>query len=256
MHWRDNETEDRQGMVENLYIQGYLAYWDYLLLHNPNLMIDSCASGGRRNDLETMRRAVPFHQTDFGYGHHPIKQKFNRHLYGWIPYFRGFWANWDDENGEYHTPNYYDPLSRPSFEEFDMFCTFSPMMHLSTSREPEIIQREREMVALHKRVRHSLRDDFYALTEAHCDRMKWTAWQFNSPEKGDGMIQFFRNNGAPEESLTVSLKGLCPCATYIFENGRTGERIEMTGEEAMTKGFTESLEKRHASVWTYMAKRV
>ena len=55
-YWRDNEPENRQGVNENLHIQGYLRYWDDLLFNNPGLFIDSCASGGRRNDLETMRR--------------------------------------------------------------------------------------------------------------------------------------------------------------------------------------------------------
>jgi alpha-galactosidase len=32
---------------------------------NPQLRIDSCASGGRRNDLETMRRAVPLWRSDY-----------------------------------------------------------------------------------------------------------------------------------------------------------------------------------------------
>ena len=57
--WRRNDAPDRQGMTENLHVQGYLAYWDDCAGGIPNLIIDSCASGGRRNDLETMRRAVP-----------------------------------------------------------------------------------------------------------------------------------------------------------------------------------------------------
>ncbi len=44
--WRDNEGADRRGMVENLYVQGYLQLWDDLLRRNPGLWIDSCASGG------------------------------------------------------------------------------------------------------------------------------------------------------------------------------------------------------------------
>ena len=67
-HWRKNEAQDRQGMNENLHVQGYLQFWDDLLARNPGLWIDSCASGGRRNDLETMRRSVPLHYTDYGYG--------------------------------------------------------------------------------------------------------------------------------------------------------------------------------------------
>ena len=56
--WRRNDAPDRQGLTENLYVQGYLAYWDALRRRQPQLRIDSCASGGRRDDLETLRRAV------------------------------------------------------------------------------------------------------------------------------------------------------------------------------------------------------
>jgi hypothetical protein len=58
-YWQKNDTQDRQGITENKYVSGYLAYWDELKKRNPGMLIDSCASGGRRNDLETMRRAVP-----------------------------------------------------------------------------------------------------------------------------------------------------------------------------------------------------
>ena len=80
-YWIAAEGEDRVGALENLHVQGYLAYWDELILRNPGLWIDSCASGGRRNDLDTMRRAVPLHYTDVGYGNHPVKQKQHRTLF-------------------------------------------------------------------------------------------------------------------------------------------------------------------------------
>ena len=64
-YWRGNDPPDRQGITENLHVQGYLAYWDELRRRHPGMLIDSCASGGRRNDLETMRRAVPLLRTDF-----------------------------------------------------------------------------------------------------------------------------------------------------------------------------------------------
>ena len=57
--WRGNDAEDRQGITEIHHVEGYLAYWDELLRRHPDMFIDSCASGGRRNDLETMRRAIP-----------------------------------------------------------------------------------------------------------------------------------------------------------------------------------------------------
>ena len=53
----------------------------------PNLIIDSCASGGRRNDLETMRRAIALHPTDYNYGHLAAKQAFHSSLFQWLPCF-------------------------------------------------------------------------------------------------------------------------------------------------------------------------
>jgi len=58
-YWRGADAPDRQGISEIRHVTGYLAYWDELRRRHPNMLIDSCASGGRRNDLETMRRAVP-----------------------------------------------------------------------------------------------------------------------------------------------------------------------------------------------------
>ncbi|HOS95158.1 MAG TPA: alpha-galactosidase, partial [Armatimonadota bacterium] len=63
--WRQGEPQDRQGITENHYVTGYLAFWDALLDRFPALVIDSCASGGRRNDLETMRRSIPKHRSDY-----------------------------------------------------------------------------------------------------------------------------------------------------------------------------------------------
>ncbi|MFI5385386.1 MAG: alpha-galactosidase, partial [Fimbriimonadales bacterium] len=47
--WRGNDAPDRQGITEIKYVTGYLAYWDELRRRHPNMLIDSCASGGRRN---------------------------------------------------------------------------------------------------------------------------------------------------------------------------------------------------------------
>ncbi len=84
--WRKADAPDRQGWTENRHIQGYLAYWDELRKRHPNMLIDSCASGGRRNDLETLRRSVPLLRSD--YLSEPIGQQ--GHTYGiasWMPFY-------------------------------------------------------------------------------------------------------------------------------------------------------------------------
>ena len=121
-YWEQAEAADRIGMMENLHVQGYLRLWDTLLYRNPRLWIDSCASGGRRNDLETMRRAVPLHYTDVGYGHHPIKQKQHRQMFEWIPYFRAHNMNWyNPETDDY------DATSRPT-DRFSYYVAMTPAL--------------------------------------------------------------------------------------------------------------------------------
>ena len=56
--WEDNEQPDRIGMTEIRHIEGLYTYWDYLLSRFPRLLIDNCAAGGRRIDLETSSRSA------------------------------------------------------------------------------------------------------------------------------------------------------------------------------------------------------
>jgi alpha-galactosidase len=56
--WMRNDTPDRQGITEIRHIEGLHAMWDALRTRHPGLMIDNCASGGRRIDLETCSRSV------------------------------------------------------------------------------------------------------------------------------------------------------------------------------------------------------
>ena len=88
--WRKHDAPDRQGITENFYVQGHLALWDELRRRNPGLRIDSCASGGRRNDLESMRRAVPLLRSDFQFPEMKGVVEGNQgHTYGlsfWLPF--------------------------------------------------------------------------------------------------------------------------------------------------------------------------
>ena len=42
--------------------------WDELLERCPKLLIDNCSGGGRRIDIETLRRSIPFFRSDYQCG--------------------------------------------------------------------------------------------------------------------------------------------------------------------------------------------
>ena len=100
-YWRAGDrarSDGRAGIAENHYMTGYLAYWDELIRRHPDMMIDSCASGGRRNDLETMRRSVPLHKTDADYSNFEQKQGMHHTLFQWFPYFGTIATGWNVDN--------------------------------------------------------------------------------------------------------------------------------------------------------------
>jgi alpha-galactosidase len=255
-YWRDNEAPDRQGMLENLYVQGYLKFWDYLLTSEPGLAIDSCASGGRRNDLETMRRSVPLHPTDYGYGYHHINQSFRHTLYEWIPYTRSWFGSWDKNNEYYDHTNYYQ-ADEPSFDNFIMVNSFGVFLGGFSTAAIESCGAEaaayvNKMLDVFTDFSEiALNGDFYALTENHRDFTKWTVFQFNWPEKNKGVIQALRNNKSPEASIKVQLRGIDNERRYRFINKETGEAFEIDGNRIFAEGLTFTQPVRSGAIWLY-----
>ena len=42
------DAPHRRGMTQIRHVTGFLAFWDELRRRHPHLLIDTCASGGRR----------------------------------------------------------------------------------------------------------------------------------------------------------------------------------------------------------------
>jgi len=222
--WRKNDTSDRQGMTENLYVQGHLAFWDELRRRHPHLRIDSCASGGRRNDLETMRRAVPLLRSDFQHAHmRGVVEGNQGHTYGlsfWLP-FQGtatFAA---------------DPYTARSF--------YLPSFGLSGKlwkKKPENIEAMRRAYVECRRIARIMLDgDYYPLTPYSLAHDQWIAWQFNRPETGDGVVQALRRPDSDEATQTYRLRGLDPAAVYEVMNFDADGSTKALGADLMEKGL-------------------
>jgi alpha-galactosidase len=233
--WRNHDPADRQGITENFYVQGHLAFWDELKRRNPALSIDSCASGGRRNDLETMRRAVPLLRSDFQF---PDTQKGvnegnQGHTYGlsaWLP-FQG--------SGVYG----YDPYSFRSF-----YMASFGMGRLT----PENRGAQKQAYAECSKIAPAmLSGDYYPLTPYSLADDAWIAWQFDRPEAGEGCVQAFRRVNNPTSSMKLKLQGLNPAKTYEVEDFDQAEKSSFSGKVLMQTGLTVRLEAHAAAVFHY-----
>jgi alpha-galactosidase len=236
-------------MTENLHAQGYLRYWDELILRNPGLWIDSCASGGRRNDLETMRRAVTLHYTDVGYGHHPIKQKQHREMFEWIPYFRAHNMSWDNPDGTYGK-------TQKPVDEYSFHCALTPALtDLCTYYEDD------EKFELCKKMQRIWREaaelelcgDFYPMTECRADAHDWYAMQFNDDVECRGFVQVIRNTLTESDTFTAVMPRVCDGAVYTFCDRESGNTFSLSADE-VKRGIEVALPKRAGVVYFYSYK--
>ena len=227
-HWQQNDAEDRQGITEIGHVTGYLAYWDALLARNPGLRIDSCASGGNRNDLETMRRAVPLLRSDYileavGNQNHTLGISL------WIPYHGTGLRAFDDYGVRSIMVPYFNFC-------YDLRRTDSDYANLRKN----IKIWEDVLVPV-------FGADYYPLTslpdrESQSNQLTdlqsgWCGWQFNDPKTGTGAIQMFRRIKSLYTEGTFPLGGLESGASYTFTDVDTGESKTYTGEQLKTKGL-------------------
>ncbi len=227
--WRGNDAPDRQGITEIRHVTGYLAYWDELLRRHPNMLIDSCASGGRRNDLETMRRAVPLWRSDYAY--EPIgHQCMTYGLSYWIP-FHGTGTVASTKVG------YYGGGWTP-VEPYAFWSNAAPSLGSGVDIRVKDIDYAalRKLLQQWRSIGSYYYGDFYPLTTWTRDNRDWMVWQFDCPDKGEGMVQAFRRDRSIFEVGRMPLCGLDAGARYEFRNLSMEQSFQMTGKEAMDLG--------------------
>ena len=220
-YWRANDGEDRQGITEIRHVEGYLAYWDELLRRHPGMWIDSCASGGRRNDLETMRRAIPLWRPD--YRCEPVGTQCCTHgISLWIP------------------------LSGTGAADVDAYTFRSNMVPFTNClfdvrNEHLDYDLLRRLTAQWSQIAECYLGDYYPLTEYNTRHDAWMAWQFDLPERGKGFVQAFRRDKCIFEVGRLKLQGLQPEAQYRVTDLDADASQEASGHDLMETGLRISI---------------
>jgi len=231
--WRGADAPDRQGVTENHYVTGYLAYWDALRKRFPKLVIDTCASGGHRNDLETLRRAVPLLRSD--YILEPVGQQCHtRGLALWFPFY-------GTGTGAMDAYEFRSQMCPHFTACFDMRRTDLPF------------EEARRLVNQWKfDLAPNYFGDFYPLTTCTTSNNVWMAWQFDRPEIGQGVVQAFRRRDSISQTARYPLHGLKADGYYAVKNLDGGADQKISGRELMDKGLLVTLTAQPgAAVLTY-----
>jgi alpha-galactosidase len=225
--WRAADVPDRQGLTEMRHVEGYLAFWDELLRRHPDLYIDTCASGGRRNDLETLRRSVPLLRSD----HFSPAESQQAHTMGialWMPY--------------------YGSGMHPGDVYWYRSCIFpASRVGMDTRQKNQDYALLKKMIAEFHAVEQYLLGDFYPLTSHSLALDVWAAWQFDRPEMGEGIVQVFRRAESPYEVARFRLRGLDPEVTYRLHDFDQPQPREVRGRELLENGLLVNLPERRSS---------
>lgn len=233
--WRNSDAEDRQGITEIKYVTGYLNYWDELRRRNPNMLIDSCASGGHRNDLETMRRAVPLLRSDYIF--EPVGQQ--GHTYGfafWLPFFG---------------------TGTKALDTYTIrSCMGSAIIGCWDLRDKSLdYNLLRRLFAQWREASPELYGDYHPLTPYSITTDSWIAWQFNRPELGRGIVQAYRRQDCVYESARFKLSGMDAQKIYKVRNLDSDHTEELSGRELMDHGLRINIPDTPGSAWFVFSER-
>jgi alpha-galactosidase len=187
----------------------------------PNLLIDNCASGGRRLDLETTSRSAPLWRTDYQYGE---PNGYQCHTFGL---------------------NFYLPVHGTAIYKTDAYTFRSGLGATAvlnwevTGRNSESIPSIQKRIQDYKELRTYFYSDYYPLTKSLNNQTDsvWLAYQLNRPDQNDGIIIAFRRNECSTESITVKLHGLENDSAYELTDDDSGKKEIRKGAE-LNNGIT------------------
>lgn len=212
------DEENRRGIAEIRHVLGMYEVWDELLRRNQGLVIDNCASGGRRIDLETLRRSLTMTRSD---------------------YQGGFNANADVIQVQHIGFSRLFPCGGCSLKMSDLYSlrsaysTSTGVAYWQTVHHKESDVDWASAKKSHDeylRIRRFFPCDFYNLGSAVLDPTAWAAWQYFDPEAKEGVVLAFRRAESPSELAKFALKGLPSGAKIETENLDTGEKGVADGE--------------------------
>lgn len=248
--WRTNETEDRKGMIEILYINNLYRYWDALLARFPHLLIDNCAGGGHRNDIELLSRAVPMWRSDFQCIWDVLpegNQIQTESSANWIPYTG---LGYGPTLGDLYSwrSAYASGITVRTWEHVD------PEWEVGASNEP--FDWAKKYFDEYMSVRDYFSKDYYPLLPPSKENTTWQASQYIDPDTEKGIVIAYRRAMCPCETVHLEVKGFNPEKTYVFTDEDTGKMFRKSGKELLSEGIDITLKEKRSSALIKFAPEV
>ena len=221
----------RYGIAENNSICGHYRLWDniieYCARSGKCTYTDSCASGGGRNDIESLRRGVPFMRSDYDRTTLGLRLSMTTTFNKWVP-FHGSSSKETEEELE--------SSKGAGSDVYAWRASYLPILNHSEAylhNQALDFETMRKCIGEWRSISHLLLKDMYVLTPWH-DRYtlnSWTALCYDDPDAGESVLMAFRMEECTQAEYTVKLPFAVEKAEYIFTDADTGKHFTLTGEE-------------------------
>ncbi len=227
--WRYTEKADRQGIHEMKYIEGLYAYWDRIARAWPDSLREECASGGRRIDLETVRRMHIHQDSDYWFDNETDQAQ----IWGLSQYL----------------PNNVFVSHLIRLDDYSFHSTLASSLCVGWIADAQDFDSARGKVLLERytKVRHLLVGAWYPLLPYTRDPTAWMASQYHRPDLDEGLVLVFRRPQSPYQAAELALHALQSDASYELRYEGL-DRAERVSGARLLRGFEIKLDRRPSSL--------
>lgn len=230
--------------IQFAYFAGLYRVLDTLMKEHPNWMVEGCASGGRRIDIGTMKRAHTYwfsDQTEIASVCRYMQARANRFLPGHLLNSSVAVAAGIGDGDFGDTSVLSRMLGKLAFDG-DI-----------GSWSPSLTVRMGSWVAVFKAIRHLLVQDFHQLLPQPQTAEDWDAVQFLSYSGDEAIVFAFA--GCQGGGKTLKLRGLQRKHMYLVTQMLDGASATTSGEALMEGGLLIALEQDQGGLWRIRAER-
>ena len=246
------QGENRMGITENKAVSGHYELWDRIIKYcgenNKDTFVDSCASGGGRNDLESMRRGVPLLRSDADRTTTSLRLSMTTSFNKWIPFCGASTveqANQLDADGKR--------------DKYIFRASYNPIFNVSAqwTQDPDT---DFDMLRFGVDEWNSVKDymlkDFYVLSEwkPEADKSDWTSYIYHDPKTDSGVLFAFRMEDCEQPSYKIALSMLNPDSDYELVDADKGVIGSFSGKE-LINGYTFEHDKPRSASLIFIQRK-
>ena len=225
-YWEKSDKDyfgGRTGITENHYVTNLYRYLDFLLDGIDGLVIDNCASGGKRLDIEMLRRSVPLWRSDYNCGDADgnIKEDVLEATQS-MTYGLSFWIPYSGTNRYFHSE----------------YASRTAILTHQSLYEPPV-----EELTKYSEVSRYMQGRYFPLKDGKTDLSEFLAMQFDIGDGSEGAAVVYKRENVKQNEYNLVLNGLDPDAQYtVYSIDSPDETASLDGRTLMKGGIKISAE--------------